>query len=91
MVTPQEREDRKQRELKLRELSDITKDLEDVYYFTRKLFDDIFETITPEADPRFNTHRIEAAYICLELIDLAGRIRWIMKTLQPEGVGDACE
>jgi hypothetical protein len=82
MVTPQAREDREQI---LRELAEITKDLEDVYYFTRKLFDDIFETIKPEADPRFNTHRIEAAYIRLELIDLAGRIRRVLKNMQPEG------
>ena len=88
MVTPQEREDRKQN---LRELSEIAKDLEDVYYFTRKLFDDIFETIRPEADPRYQTHRIEAAYIRLELIDLVGRLQRVVRTWQAEGVGDACE
>jgi len=76
-----EREDRGQI---LRELSSIAKDLEDVYYFTRKLFDDIFETIKPEADPRYRTHRIEAAYILLELIDLVGRLRRVVRAWQTE-------
>ena len=74
-----EREDRGQI---LRELSSIAKDLEDVYYFTRKLFDDIFETIKPEADPRYQTHRIEAAYILLELVELMGKVRRVMKICQ---------
>jgi hypothetical protein len=83
MLTRQEREDREQI---LRALSEIAKDLEDVYYFTRKLFDDIFEAIKPEADPRYQTHRLEAAYIRLELIDLVGRIRRIMKNMSNGGV-----
>jgi hypothetical protein len=88
MVTPQEREDRSQI---LRELSEIAKDLEDIYYFTRKLFDDIFEVVKAEADPRYQTHRIEAAYICLELIDLVGRVRRVLKNMQPEGAENVSE
>jgi hypothetical protein len=82
MVTPPEHATVPDREQILRELADITKDLEDIYYFTHKLFDDIFGTIKPEADPRFNTHRIEAAYILLELIDLVGRIQHVTEKMR---------
>ena len=84
MVTPPEHTTNSDHKQILRELSDIMKDLEDVYYFTRKLFDDIFETIKPEADPRYRTHRIEAAYILLELIDLVGRLRRVVRAWQTE-------
>jgi hypothetical protein len=82
MVTPPEHAANSDHKQILRELSNIAKDLEDVYYFTRKLFDDIFEAIKPEADPRYQTHRIEAAYICLELIDLVGRTRRVVRAWQ---------
>jgi hypothetical protein len=82
MVTPPEHATNSDRSQILRELSDITKDLQDIYYFTRKLFGDIFETIKPEADPRYQTHRIEAAYILLELVDLVGRIQRVVEKWQ---------
>jgi hypothetical protein len=84
MVTPPEHAANSDHKQILRELSDIAKDLEDIYYFTRKLFDDIFETIRPEADPRYKTHRLEAAYILLDLIDLVGRMQRVVEKCQQE-------
>jgi hypothetical protein len=85
MVTPSEHTTNSDRSQILRELGEIAKDLEDIYYFTHKLFDNIFKAITPEVDPRYQTHRLEAAYICLELIDLVGRVRRVLKNMQSEG------